>query len=908
MAGKPIGSFYVGLGLDTKEFQRKLKQADRDLQRAFGSSAIRTSQLLAASVAALTASVGYLGAKSVKLAADLEVQTKAFERLLGSADAAKSKLDELQTFAAKTPFTFTELTDAAKRLLALGYTAEEVKPVLTSIGDAAFGLGRGNEGMHLMIKAFGDIKTKGYLMTQEIRQLAENGIPAFQILAEKIGVSIPKAMEMVEDRAIDSQTAINAFMTGINERFGGMMEIQSNTMLGMWSTVVDEAENSMRIVGKQITESARLKEAMAWLRKEAQEFRFTLESKGFINAFSNLFGEYAKISIIATAGAITATMIPAIISAGIAIKGALAPLLPLITAGVLVGGTIQLGLEIKNLSDDTKQLAKNAENANQALSKTLTAAGAKVNKENILDLQEKLAQLRTEKEIQADLDAAQEKLRTERFNASYGANYGYTKLGTASLDAYKSKIGELEKEKQTVVGLTNELGELKSLYKQQLQLNDPDYRNAYAGGRKFAAMLVNVISSVNIKQMVGKFFPTLMGVNDKTPSQVGDVESDTTDKDKTNKLLEEAQRTSKSIEEEWLRQTQSKSTLLDYQYQEELKTLNESKALNKNYQRDLWMLKETYYQRGVELKREEHEAEQEKFLAMHEAQEKYAREVQEIEQELADAYFERIKAMQDGSTLEAQLQEDHRTADFNAYANHLNEKAAAHRAYLEGQRNLINAYDMLNQEAHRTNASYIAEGYRTIYNGLSETLTQVVTGAKNAGEAFKELGMQIIQMVVRWQIQQRLAAVMSKTLEAAQTAASVTMAATVASAWAPAAAMVAAATFGASTAAAGAGLASLSAMSRALAIPAFADGGIVTKPTLAMIGEGHEPEAVIPLSQLQTGSAQGANVQINVVNQTGVPFNAKSSQRTDGSRVVIDLFLEGYSRNLSGIQDLVGRR
>ncbi len=45
-------------------------------------------------------------------------------------------------------------------------------------------------------------------------------------------------------------------------------------------------------------------------------------------------------------------------------------------------------------------------------------------------------------------------------------------------------------------------------------------------------------------------------------------------------------------------------------------------------------------------------------------------------------------------------------------------------------------------------------------------------------------------------------------------------------------------------------------------IPKLADGGIVTRPTLAMIGEGNGPEAVIPLSKL--GNLGGNNVTIHV--------------------------------------------
>ena len=45
-------------------------------------------------------------------------------------------------------------------------------------------------------------------------------------------------------------------------------------------------------------------------------------------------------------------------------------------------------------------------------------------------------------------------------------------------------------------------------------------------------------------------------------------------------------------------------------------------------------------------------------------------------------------------------------------------------------------------------------------------------------------------------------------------------------------------------------------------IPGLASGGIVTRPTLAMIAEGNEPEAVIPLSKM--GQMGGMNITVNM--------------------------------------------
>ena len=62
----------------------------------------------------------------------------------------------------------------------------------------------------------------------------------------------------------------------------------------------------------------------------------------------------------------------------------------------------------------------------------------------------------------------------------------------------------------------------------------------------------------------------------------------------------------------------------------------------------------------------------------------------------------------------------------------------------------------------------------------------------------------------------------------------------------------------------------------ASSVPQLADGGVVSRPTLAMIGEGRETEAVMPLSHLSDllgfggESAQTVNVSFApVINITG---------------------------------------
>jgi hypothetical protein len=61
-------------------------------------------------------------------------------------------------------------------------------------------------------------------------------------------------------------------------------------------------------------------------------------------------------------------------------------------------------------------------------------------------------------------------------------------------------------------------------------------------------------------------------------------------------------------------------------------------------------------------------------------------------------------------------------------------------------------------------------------------------------------------------------------------------------------------------------------------IPMLAQGGIVTSPTLALIGEGSGPEAVIPLNRMGEFGMGGSNVTINV--QGGDPQAVVDALRT----------------------------
>jgi tape measure domain-containing protein len=165
----------------------------------------------------------------------------AFETMLGSAQKAQSFLAELQAFAAATPFEFPGLISSAQKLLAMGFAAEEVIPMLTNIGDATAALGGSPELLGRITTVLGQMKQKGKVQAEEMLQLAESGIPAWEFLAKKLGVDIPAAMAMVSAGTVTADVAISALLGGMEAKFGGLMAKQSASFAGMISTMKDNA-------------------------------------------------------------------------------------------------------------------------------------------------------------------------------------------------------------------------------------------------------------------------------------------------------------------------------------------------------------------------------------------------------------------------------------------------------------------------------------------------------------------------------------------------------------------------------------------------------------------------------------------------------------------------------------------
>ncbi|HHV98606.1 MAG TPA: tape measure protein [Clostridiaceae bacterium] len=239
-----VGQVVAKLGLDNKEYEKGLKKAEVQGEKA--GSKIGS---LFKNVFSVTLGMGVFEAlkkgfkSTVGAAIDfnsmLQTAQIGFTTMLGSAEKAQAFLDNMADFAAKTPFEYEDLLEASKRMLAYGYSAENVLPTLQAVGDAAAALGTGGEGIDRIVLALGQMQAKGKVSAEEMLQLTEVGIPAWQMLAEAMGTTVPELQKMVSKGLIPGYKAVEMLTAGMNKRFGGMMASMENTWQGVTSSIKD---------------------------------------------------------------------------------------------------------------------------------------------------------------------------------------------------------------------------------------------------------------------------------------------------------------------------------------------------------------------------------------------------------------------------------------------------------------------------------------------------------------------------------------------------------------------------------------------------------------------------------------------------------------------------------------------
>jgi tape measure domain-containing protein len=236
--------------------------------------------------------------------AAMEVAQMGLQGLLRTTrEQAGAVLDELKQFAIPTPFETQELVTAANQAIAFGLVSKnaatagrELVSLMTDLGDASFGLGRGKEGVDRILLALGQMKVATRVMSQEMLQLQQVGINAWQYLAEGTGKTTAEVRKLVKDGMIPADAAIKTIRAGLQRDFGGMMVRANETLIGSLAQLKDSFRvllsdgtspfyRELAYMGRQVAAFVSSESFSQWLTdvlKRAMEFAQGVRAMGSI--------------------------------------------------------------------------------------------------------------------------------------------------------------------------------------------------------------------------------------------------------------------------------------------------------------------------------------------------------------------------------------------------------------------------------------------------------------------------------------------------------------------------------------------------------------------------------------------------------------------------------------------------
>lgn len=269
------GELYATLDLDSEAFNNgmddAIRRTSRDIPNAndvagrsfSGLQGIANGVMMAigSAIVKVVQKIAEIGVEAVKTGISFNAMKEqseiAWTTLLGSAEEARAMIQRIQDLGAYTPFQFEGLDKAAKMLNMAKYEGDDLERTLVAVGDAVSAVGAGEEGLQAVSNAIYKISAKGKASAEEINMLAERGIPAWDMIAEAMGVGTSEIIDMCSAGQLMADEVLPILVDQMENRFGGAMDKQSTSFSGLISTMQDNWEVLMGNMTKGLFDMAK---------------------------------------------------------------------------------------------------------------------------------------------------------------------------------------------------------------------------------------------------------------------------------------------------------------------------------------------------------------------------------------------------------------------------------------------------------------------------------------------------------------------------------------------------------------------------------------------------------------------------------------------------------------------------
>lgn len=230
---------FVKIGVDDQA-SKKIETISEKLGKGLQNAA----KVAKAAMTVAGTGIAALGKIGLEYNAQIESYTTDFEVMMGDAEAAARKVEELKEMGAKTPFELGDLAGATKTLLAFNVSADDSTGVLQQLGDISLG---NVQKLESLTRAYGKMNASQKVTLEDINIMIDAGFNPLLLVAENTG----ETMEQVYDRISKGGVAFEEISGAINQatseggQFYQGMDKASQTTQGLISTLKDAAQSKI---------------------------------------------------------------------------------------------------------------------------------------------------------------------------------------------------------------------------------------------------------------------------------------------------------------------------------------------------------------------------------------------------------------------------------------------------------------------------------------------------------------------------------------------------------------------------------------------------------------------------------------------------------------------------------------
>lgn len=232
--------------------------------------------------------------------ASVELLKKGLSFQIGEEQTDKL-IKNIQTIGEQSAYDSNDLMNMAKQWVNIGDSADSATQKMKTIVDvgSAYGLTREQiEGANL---ALTQMQMSGKIGQQDMMQLINAGIPAWQLLSESMGLPVAQLKEMSSQGEL-TQGAIDTLFQAMQTKCQGATANMNGTLSAAFSNLDEVVHNTMASVGDIISKafnvqgvSSALSDFVGKFRQDLEYIKTLMQNMSFREAFEKEYGAIADV-------------------------------------------------------------------------------------------------------------------------------------------------------------------------------------------------------------------------------------------------------------------------------------------------------------------------------------------------------------------------------------------------------------------------------------------------------------------------------------------------------------------------------------------------------------------------------------------------------------------------------------